>query len=135
VSKNPPELYKTIRALVNDPQGRVWSEEQLDIFIDEAGNLLPRMTVSLMALSRGMLDMAARMSAWPGVEYEIAQGYIILRNDERYGPFSEDRISDEAWKAYPAQLKVFGTKEQAEWVADQLSNWHAGCEHFYYVKE
>jgi hypothetical protein len=62
------------------------------------------------------------------------QWWKILRNDERYGPIVRERISDEAWKAYPLQLTVFGTLDQAKWVADQISNWHAGCDYFYYVE-
>jgi hypothetical protein len=78
VSKNPPELYKTIRAMINDPQGRAWSEEQIDVFIEEAGNRITFMTVSLMALSRGMFEGASRMAAWPGEP----QKQISLTNAE-----------------------------------------------------
>lgn len=66
-SKNPPELYKTILQLINDPQGRIWKEDQLDVFIDEAGNLLPRLTASLIGMSRGVFDVSERLAAWPGV--------------------------------------------------------------------
>jgi hypothetical protein len=69
MSKNPPELYQTIRQLANDPQGRIWSDEKLDLFIDEAGNMLPRLTVSLMAMSRGAYEVAERFSAWPGLPH------------------------------------------------------------------
>ena len=46
----------------------------------------------------------------------------VKKNSERYG----DDIR------YPSLILVMGTQEQAEWAAKQLSNYHAGCEYYYY---
>jgi len=43
-------------------------------------------------------------------------------------------MAPETQRAYPDSVIVNGTKEQAIWVAEQLSNWHAGCEYFFYVE-
>lgn len=60
----------------------------------------------------------------------MSENYLILikRNDERY----PDLIREH----HPKVVSIFGTAEQAKFVAEALSTHDlAGCEYFYYVED
>lgn len=54
----------------------------------------------------------------------------ILRNDKKYGPFT----GRPNMESLPREVLVSGTLEQARWVAQTLSNCHAGCDRMFYVE-
>jgi hypothetical protein len=50
--------------------------------------------------------------------------WVILRNVERYP--GESR--------FPDRIEVFGTLEQARYLAGEMSGWYPGCDYYFYVE-
>lgn len=56
---------------------------------------------------------------------------IIKYNEERYGD-----LYDHQKQAIPKDINISGvTKEQANWIAERLSDWFPGCDYIYYVEK
>lgn len=51
--------------------------------------------------------------------------YILIKNTARYSDIDPK---------LPDFLVCYGTKEQAEEIAERLSNWNAGCDYAWYVE-
>ena len=60
------------------------------------------------------------------------QSYVLLRNDDRYNHGVSDE-SDKLGRQFPAQIIVHGTLEQANNLAEYLSNFFPGCDYMWYV--
>jgi hypothetical protein len=56
-----------------------------------------------------------------------SQAWLIRRNVERYPD------SPHVACVWPDQIIVVGTPEQAQIIAERLSNWEAGCTYYFYV--
>jgi hypothetical protein len=56
-----------------------------------------------------------------------AEQYVLLRDTDRYPD------SDVLRARYPERVVVTGTREQAEFVAELLANYEAGCDGLWYV--
>ena len=54
-----------IRALLNDNQGHVFTDEVLAPFIAEAENRVPFIAASLICTSRGAFEWSDRFLKWP----------------------------------------------------------------------
>ena len=50
--------------------------------------------------------------------------WVIVWNSARYGGMGD---------RYPEKVVCTGTREQAENLADEMSNWYAGCTNLFYV--
>jgi hypothetical protein len=59
------EFRREARALINDPEGLVATDEVLAPFLHAALNRVGHLTASLYALSQGS-PMAEKLAAWPG---------------------------------------------------------------------
>ena len=58
-------------------------------------------------------------------ESEMPRYRHVKKNTKRYGDYTR----------YPSLILVMGTQEQAEMIAKQLSDYHPGCDYYYYVEE
>jgi hypothetical protein len=60
------DFRRKARALLNDPEGRVATDEVLAPFIDAAVDRVPFMIASLFAMMAGADEKAIFFAAWPG---------------------------------------------------------------------